>query len=134
MFKPLTREASKYKPFPTFALSKEKQYKQQFADIYFLRLTKLKPVMEKIAAETWDGFQMAGETVRRVPRVLDVRQGQLCWVVGTIYMDMPLKPNILDDISKDVGPCCRLLRGMVADVKTAALDLGAPSKGEVHLA
>ena len=27
--------------------------------------------------------------------------GQLCWVTGTIYMDMPLKPNILDDIVKD---------------------------------
>lgn len=35
-------------------------------------------------------------------RVLDVRQGELCWVAGTVYMDMPLKPNILDDISKDV--------------------------------
>jgi len=39
--------------------------------------------------------------VRQVDRVLDVRQGELCWVAGTIYMEMPLKPNILDDISKD---------------------------------
>ena len=31
-----------------------------------------------------------------------MRQGELCWVAGTVYMDMPLKPNILDDISKDV--------------------------------
>lgn len=35
-------------------------------------------------------------------RVLDVRQGELCWVAGTVYMDMPLKPNILDDLSKEV--------------------------------
>jgi len=49
---------------------------------------------------------MAGDTVHRVERVLDVRQGQLCWVTGTIYMDMPLKPNILDDISKDVRESC----------------------------
>ena len=40
--------------------------------------------------------------MRRVERVLDVRQGDLCWMVGTVYMDMPLKPNILEDISKDV--------------------------------
>lgn len=33
--------------------------------------------------------------------MLDVRQGELCWVVGTCYMEMALKPNILDDISKD---------------------------------
>lgn len=36
-------------------------------------------------------------------RVLDVRQGQLCWVVGTVYMDLPLKPNVLDDVAKDVS-------------------------------
>lgn len=25
----------------------------------------------------------------------------MCWILGTVYMDMPLKPNILDDITKD---------------------------------
>lgn len=74
--------------------------------MYFLRLTKLKPAVEKIALEAWDGFQIEGEMVQKVERVLDVRQGRLCWVIGTIYMEMPLKPNILDDISKDV---CRIL-------------------------
>ena len=61
--------------------------------------------MEQIALGAWDGFQIAGETVEQVERVLDVRQGKLCWIAGTIYMDMPLKPNILDDISKDVSYC-----------------------------
>lgn len=73
--------------------------------MYFLRLTKLKPAVEKIAAESWEGFEVGGEEVRNVERVLDVRQGQLCWVTGTCYMEMPLKPNILDDISKDVRIC-----------------------------
>ena len=91
--------------------------------MYFLRLAKLKPAVEAIAAEAWSDLtvglfqtteetlpsdtrstQIAGEKVRRVDRVLDVRQGELCWVAGTVYMDMPLKPNILDDISKDVCP------------------------------
>lgn len=95
--------SSSYAPLSTFALAKEKQYQQQYADMYFVRLTKLKPVVEAIAAEDWDGFQVAGETVQKVERVLDVRQGSLCWVVGTTYMEMPVKPNILDDISKDVS-------------------------------
>lgn len=73
--------------------------------MYFLRLTKLKPAVEAVASEAWNDFQIGGETVKKVERVLDVRQGELCWVTGTIYMEMPLKPNILDDISKDV---CRL--------------------------
>jgi hypothetical protein len=38
-----------------------------------------------------------------VERVLDVQKDQLCYIVGTIYMDMPLKPNVLEDISKDVS-------------------------------
>ena len=38
-----------------------------------------------------------------VPRVLDVLKGQLCLVVGTVYMDMPLKPNVLEDIGRDVS-------------------------------
>ncbi|KAI9865921.1 MAG: hypothetical protein M1813_001888 [Trichoglossum hirsutum] len=97
----ITRAHSSYNPLQTFHLDAEKHYKQQYADLYFLRLVKLKPAVEGVAAEAWDGFQIAGEAVRRVERVLDVRQGELCWVAGTVYMDMPLKPNILDDISKD---------------------------------
>lgn len=38
-----------------------------------------------------------------VPRVLEVKKGKLCWIVGTTYMDMSLKPNILDDVGRDVG-------------------------------
>ncbi|KAI9742345.1 MAG: hypothetical protein M1818_003878 [Claussenomyces sp. TS43310] len=98
---PIERLQSLYKPFDTFSLEKAKHYQQQYGDMYFLRLTKLKPAAEKNAAEAWEGFQIAGEEARKVERVLDVRQGELCWVTGTIYMELPLKPNILEDISKD---------------------------------
>ncbi|KAL8702687.1 MAG: hypothetical protein Q9201_004148 [Fulgogasparrea decipioides] len=99
----LERQPSYYNPLQTFALAKgeQKQYQQQYGDMYFLRLAKLKPAVEALADEEWKDIEIAGETVRRVDRVLDVRQGELCWVAGTVYMDMPLKPNILDDISKD---------------------------------
>jgi hypothetical protein len=46
---------------------------------------------------------VGGETATKVDRVLDVRQGQLCWVAGTVYMEMPLKPSVLEDISNDVS-------------------------------
>jgi DNA polymerase delta subunit 2 len=98
-----TRLPSTYNPQYTFRLSRRdtKQYQQQFGDMYFLRLAKLKPVIEKAASEDWADFEIAGERAQRVARVLDVRQGQLCWVVGTVYMEMPLKPNILEDISRE---------------------------------
>lgn len=47
-------------------------------------------------------MEIAGQKARHVERVLDVRQGELVWVVGTIYMDLPLKPNILEDLARDV--------------------------------
>ncbi|KAE8147692.1 DNA polymerase alpha/epsilon subunit B-domain-containing protein [Aspergillus avenaceus] len=100
---PVYRSTSHYSPLHTFQLPSgtDRHYQQQYGDMYFLRLAKLKPAVEEIAVETWEGFSIAGEHARRVERVLDVRQGELCWVAGTIYMDMPLKPNILDDLTKE---------------------------------
>ena len=97
------RMPSNYNPMYSYRLGRgeAKQYDQQFADLYYLRLAKLKPVLSSLAGEDWADFEIAGEQAQRVDRVLDVRQGNLCWVVGTVYMDLPLKPNILEDISKD---------------------------------
>lgn len=102
---------SSYNPLHTFDLPKgeQKHYTQQYADMYFLRLAMLKPTVEQIASEAWDDFQLAGERAKPVERVLDVRQGELSWVVGTVYMDMPMKPNVLDDISKEVSPPHQLI-------------------------
>jgi DNA polymerase delta subunit 2 len=86
----------------SFKLDKEKSYKQQYADMYFLRLTKIKPAVEQRASEAWDDTIVGDEPARKVERVLDIRQGELCWVSGTVYMEMALKPNILEDVSKDV--------------------------------
>ncbi|KOS18486.1 DNA polymerase delta small subunit [Escovopsis weberi] len=97
----LTRSESHYTPLQSFTLDKQRSYKQQYGDMYFLRLTKIKPAVEAVAAAAWDGISIHGETPKNVERVLDVRQGELCWITGTVYMDMTLKPNILEDVSKD---------------------------------
>ncbi|KAI1820618.1 DNA polymerase alpha/epsilon subunit B-domain-containing protein [Xylaria intraflava] len=97
----LERTASEYRPLHSFALDKDRSYQQQFADTYFLRLTKIKPIVERKAVEAWSKTVIGGEPAKKAQRVLDIRQGQLCWVAGTVYMDMALKPNILDDVSKD---------------------------------
>ncbi|EEH37790.2 DNA polymerase subunit delta-2 [Paracoccidioides lutzii Pb01] len=102
-YAPVYRSPSAYSPLSTFILPRGemRHFQQQYADIYFLRLARLKPAVSEIAVAAWEGFNIAGEYARRVDRVLDVRQGELCWVAGTVYMDLPLKPNILDDISKE---------------------------------
>ncbi|GJN85982.1 hypothetical protein PLIIFM63780_009558 [Purpureocillium lilacinum] len=95
------RAPSSYKPLDSFALNKQRTYQQQYGDMYFLRLTKIKPAVDEVAAATWDGTVIGGEEAKKVDRVLDVRQGELCWVAGTVYMEMALKPDILEDVSKD---------------------------------
>ncbi|KAI2621670.1 DNA polymerase alpha/epsilon subunit B-domain-containing protein [Hypoxylon sp. NC1633] len=97
----LVRAPSHYKPLHSFRLEKDRSYQQQFADMYFLRLTKIKPAVDQLASAAWDDTMIGDEPVKKVERVLDIRQGELCWVTGTVYMDMPLKPNILEDVSKD---------------------------------
>ncbi|TGJ78122.1 hypothetical protein E0Z10_g10642 [Xylaria hypoxylon] len=97
----LERTASEYTPLHSFKLDKEKSYQQQFADMYFLRLTKIKPALEERASEAWRHTIIGDEPAQKAQRVLDIRQGELCWVSGTVYMDMALKPDILEDVSKD---------------------------------
>ncbi|KAF3915821.1 hypothetical protein ABW21_db0206766 [Orbilia brochopaga] len=97
---PFERQQTVYKTDPQFQLDSH-SYQTQYVDIYFLRLAQLKPVVEAAGSERWDGMEIAGEAIHRVERVLDVRQGELCWVTGTVYMEMPLKPNVLEDISRD---------------------------------
>ena len=73
--------------------------------------------MERKAEERWR--DVAGEHTTRyhrsvsllmsfigspelVPRVLDVIKSTLCYIVGTVYMEMKKKPNILEDVGRDV--------------------------------
>ena len=66
-FPPATRVQSVYNPRHTFDLPKgeQKHYTQQYADMYFLRLAMLKPTVEQIAAEAWNGFQVRRRTYLR---------------------------------------------------------------------
>jgi DNA polymerase delta subunit 2 len=83
-------------------------YKQQYASIYFLRLAVLKDYCVNACAEKWTEMEIAGQKAKHVERVLDVRQGELVWVVGTVYMDLPLKPNVLEDLARDVSQVLKI--------------------------
>jgi hypothetical protein len=40
-----------------------------------------------------------------LPNILKVERSKLGYIIGTIYMEMPLKPNILEDLARDVRSC-----------------------------
>ncbi|KAG5645811.1 hypothetical protein DXG03_005152 [Asterophora parasitica] len=84
---------------PSFQINtKNKSYKYQYSNIYFVRLRLLREFVEERAHRRWS--KIAGEPIL-VPRVLEVVKSRLCYIVGTVYMDMPLKPNVMEDIARD---------------------------------
>ena len=56
----IERLPSFYNPLHSYRLEKggDKHYQQQYGDMYFLRLAKLKPAVEEIAAEAWDNLDV----------------------------------------------------------------------------
>ncbi|KAK0503003.1 DNA polymerase alpha/epsilon subunit B-domain-containing protein [Armillaria luteobubalina] len=84
---------------PSFRISDaDKSYKYQYSNIYFTRLSELRNPIEERALKRWANVDGKPRLVRRV---LEVVKSQLCYIVGTVYMDMPLKPNVLEDIARD---------------------------------
>ena len=90
-----------------------------------MRLRLLREVVEKRAKKLWehlngtvhfsDMLTLVNASLSKgnpilIPRVLEVTKSHLCYVVGTVYMDMPLKPNVMEDIARDVsiGAPCRI--------------------------
>lgn len=57
-YRTLDRAPSTYRTFHDFDLAKAEGYKQQYGDLYFLRLAKLKPSVEAIASEAWADFEV----------------------------------------------------------------------------
>lgn len=44
-----------------------------------------------------------GDSVPLRSKILELREGEDCIVIGTMFKDMPLKPSILDEYAKDRG-------------------------------
>ncbi|KAJ3830402.1 DNA polymerase alpha/epsilon subunit B-domain-containing protein [Lentinula raphanica] len=78
--------------------SRNKSYKFQYSNIYFLRLSALRGFVQENAVRQWSNLPGKPSFV---PRVLEVEPSKLCYIIGTVYMDMPLKPNVMEDIARD---------------------------------
>ncbi|KAJ6623400.1 DNA polymerase subunit delta-2 [Mycena sp. CBHHK59/15] len=97
--RPITTVLPPTNQTPSFLItSANKSYKHQYANIYFVRLRILRDVVEEKARQRWHNVE--GNPVL-VPKVLEVVKSQLCYIVGTVYLDMPLKPNVMEDIARD---------------------------------
>ena len=99
----LERRPAALVPSARFRVAR-RRYDLQYAQLYYQRLASLRPAVLAEAERRW------GTAARHVGKVLDVTVGERCVVIGTVYMDMPLKPNILDEVTSEV----RLLSAALA--------------------
>ncbi|GAA6014788.1 hypothetical protein JCM8202_004765 [Rhodotorula sphaerocarpa] len=90
---------------PNYATNREDhQFAKQYANLYWLRLVVLRKRVLERARRRWEEegkLKGVAQPPRHVKRLLEVENGTLCYVVGTVYVDMPLKPNVLEDLALD---------------------------------
>ena len=74
---------------------RNKCFKRQYAPLYAARLAVMRPMLEAVARNKW--FD--------VPQVQlnDLQQNKTCVIIGTIFKQMQLKPNILRELSENVN-------------------------------
>ena len=72
----------------------------QYADLYFVRLLKLKADLVKRSKAKWDS---SINPPKLCERILEAETGVRCILVGTLYKEMKLKPNILEELNRE-GP------------------------------
>ncbi|KAL2632818.1 hypothetical protein R1flu_004297 [Riccia fluitans] len=84
-----------------FELKKQKYKGQQYSQLYFFRLTLTRKFLNPRVQERWPSYP--------VTNILGLEEGKVCVVIGTLYKQMKLKPNILDEYSKE-----RSVVGLVA--------------------
>lgn len=76
-----------------FALDK-KIYGQYF-QLYYQRLMLLLPRLKASVTSKWPDSN--------ITKVLDLKEGEECVIIGTLYKNMKLKPSILDEYGKDLS-------------------------------
>lgn len=85
----------------------------QYANLYFLRLQKLKPALREAAIAKWitplTKSQSDADLPEIVDNILDMKQKKTTIIIGTFYKEQQKKPTILDNImgclpTKDQAP------------------------------
>ncbi|KAI9101041.1 DNA polymerase alpha/epsilon subunit B-domain-containing protein [Phlyctochytrium arcticum] len=96
----LVRQPASVIPTWESFIVKKREYTQQYAGMYFVRLNMMRSRVLAAAEQRW-AKPKSGAIPPHIPRALDVKPGEICYIAGTIYMDMPLKPNILDEVTRE---------------------------------
>lgn len=88
---------------------KARNYNHQYFSLYEYRFRHLKPRVVAAALAKWgDGSKrvplLAGleKTIIKQDKILDIKSGEVCWVVGNIFCELKNKLNILKDVEHGI--------------------------------
>lgn len=77
---------------------KEASFGTQYSSIYFNRLGKMQSIVKKAAITKWIKGKKPGDKKPALKQnMMMLEEGQDCVIVGTMYKEQKLKPNILDE-------------------------------------
>lgn len=91
-----------YKSHDLYTL-KDRNYNTQFASLYFNRLKHLRPRLSHTAQLKWEKELINDKPVVKRERVLDTAPNEISWIMGTVFMEMKYKPDILEEVSKELN-------------------------------
>jgi DNA polymerase delta subunit 2 len=74
-------------------LVKKKTYEYQYAPLYAERLMTMRNLIAQTVAKRWPNF--------KVVNLVDLEKNERSIVIGTLYKEMPKKPNILKELADD---------------------------------
>eukprot|EP01135_Chromosphaera_perkinsii_P003788 Nk52_evm34s255 gene=Nk52_evmTU34s255 len=97
-----------------FLFGKTRTFTQQYSHLYYQRLLKMRSCVEEHAKKLWgaqskkrkrkedfEEEEEEKETSLNVKSLIDVVQGKRCFIIGTVYKEMKLKPNVLDEYERE---------------------------------
>eukprot|EP01089_Gocevia_fonbrunei_P001663 TRINITY_DN1154_c0_g1_i1.p1 TRINITY_DN1154_c0_g1~~TRINITY_DN1154_c0_g1_i1.p1 ORF type:complete len:441 (-),score=82.13 TRINITY_DN1154_c0_g1_i1:25-1347(-) len=96
----MSRESSTYTPNWDRFKVQNKTFDQQYAPLYSHRLIRMKSQLLEKAIRHWRD-DVHDEPPIKVKRILEIKSGKLSIVAGTLYKEMPLRPNILESYAKE---------------------------------
>ncbi|KAI9209532.1 DNA polymerase alpha/epsilon subunit B-domain-containing protein [Polychytrium aggregatum] len=80
---------------------KDPTFTQQYAGLYFSRLNALRPAVLQNARAKWQKLHGTSQAPKYVPKLLDITAGEICYAIGTVYVEMSLKPNVLEEVADE---------------------------------
>ena len=92
---PILRSDGNYTNLSERFKLRNKNFKRQYAPLYSARLSMMKPTLVDVAKLKW--FDVP------IVQLNDIEPGKVCVIIGTLFKEMQLKPNILRDLSEDIN-------------------------------